>query len=269
MNHKQNPSLLCLLLTAIALAGIFACALTARGQTPPNLVITAGSANLAPTLTLNSDSAMPWKAFSVLSSGTAGTNILWAESNGTTGGIYFGSVTTSTSGPALAPVGPPPPAPSDLPINTLTTAATAAIAGLPAEQVAKMAAFYENLGTAIDKGVIVSPLQLQIGTGTQLLSVFSADELRGFKNLTTAVDGWMDAQQCANKLTADRMDKYARTYHAVAAALGANVARGAGSVARDTTHDPRPTTHAPCPDGKCPAPAATPGPATRWRWSWR
>ena len=41
--------------------------------------------------------------------------MIWAESNGTSGGIYFGSITTSGTAPAAARAGPAPP--TDLPLG--------------------------------------------------------------------------------------------------------------------------------------------------------
>ena len=64
------------------------------GQTP-HLVVSAGTAGQASSLTITSDTAAPWKCFT-LSGGSAGQyNVIWAESNGTSGGIFFGTVATS------------------------------------------------------------------------------------------------------------------------------------------------------------------------------
>jgi len=246
-----------------------------HGQTP-SLVVSAGSGNLANSLSLTSDSAMPWKAFTV-SGGTPGSyNLIWAESNGTVGGIYFGSISTSSSGPAAVPAPGPAPAPAaDLPLAALQTAASAAIAGVPAADVAAMANTYEALAKQVDAGTIVSPLQLQLATGTHLLASFNADQLATFKQFTAAVCGWLDAQQCAGKLTADRMDRYSRSYHAVAAALGVKPAAAAGYVVAPVAPHRGETAPAvqksevrsqksKCPDGKCPAPDQL-----QWTHRWR
>ena len=152
----------------------------------PSLVVSAGTQNLAPTLTVTSDSAMPWKAFTV-SGGSGNYGVIWAESNGTTGGIYFGNIVTSSSGPAALPGPTPPPAPSDLPIAALSTAVSAAVSTVDPTVAGTMAVTYEGLAKSIDTGVISSPLQLQVVTGTQLLTNFTSDQLAAAKPLTAAV----------------------------------------------------------------------------------
>jgi ABC-type uncharacterized transport system involved in gliding motility auxiliary subunit len=137
-----------------------------------------------------------------------------------------------------------------------------------------MADVYDGLGKSIDGAIIVSPLQLQIATGTQLLTVFSADQLASFKNLTTVVNGWMDGQQCAGKLTADRMDRYSATYHAVAKAIRpgtvtppASSAKAPSPAETPKAKEPAPKEAPPkpktaCENGQCPLNDAQP----RWRW---
>ena len=278
MKRNQNPWPICLLMTAIAVVGIFLCTFPAHGQTP-NLVVSAGSTGQASSLTVSSDSAAPWKCFTV-SGGSGAYNVIWAESNGTTGGIYFGAITTSTSGPGAIPA-PTPPAPADLPIGTLTTAVSAALSGVDKATATKMGDTYEALAKSIDTGVIVSPLQLQLATGTHLLANFNSTELASLKNVTAAVTGWMDAQQCCGKLSADRMDRYAMAYHATAAAIRPNATAPAASKPGNSTPAAKvdcPDTvpgvayereqlpgQSPCANGKCPKPAQN-QPQPRWRW---
>jgi hypothetical protein len=223
----------------------------------PNLVLTAAAtpgypAGQAPSLTLSSDSTAPWKCFTV--SGSASTyNVIWAESSGTSGGIYFGSITVSTSGaPAPAPV---PVAPSDLPIATLTTAVSGAVASVDQATATKMGDTYEALAKSVDTGVIVSPLQLQLATGTQLLANFTSPELVSLSKVTAAVNGWVDAQQCSGKLSGDRIDRYATAYHAIARALKHGML--APTPAKEPgTQKPgqSPAASSPCASGKCPVP---------------
>ncbi len=267
---KQNPWPTCLTLCVIALFGV--CCAFAHGQTP-NLVVSAGSTGQAPSLTVSSDSQSPWKCFTV--SGGSGTyNVVWAESNGTTGGIFFGTIATSTSGPGV-PGPAPAPTPTDLPIAALTTAVSAAVAGVDQATAVKMGDTYEALAKGVDSGVIVSPLQLQLATGTQLLANFNATELISLSKLTAAVNGWVDVQQCSGKLTPDHMDKYSRSYHAVGKALGAKTAPAATKpstskpvAAAETAtgmvdgRSPLPA-QSPCADGKCKMPAER---QPRWRW---
>ena len=277
---NQSPWPICLM-TAIAAVGILCCAVDAHGQAP-NLVVSAGTSGQASTLTVTSDSQSPWKCFTV--SGSAGQyNVIWAESNGTTGGIYFGTIALGTSA-SVGPVTPPAPS-ADLPIGALTTAVSAAIAAVPSDQAATMATTYESLAESIDTHLIVSPLQLQLATGTQLLANFNADQLATFKSFTTVVTGWLDAQQCAAKLTSDRMDKYASVYHAIAQAIKPDTvtpqpappATSAKPPMRTSDHapsaklpspaespklaPPKPVGNSPCANGQCPAPV-TAGPVT-------
>ena len=261
MKSNQNPWPICIMLCAVALLGVFCC--VAHGQTP-NLVVSAGSTGQAPNLSITSDSQSPWKCFTV-SGGSGSYGVIWAESNGTTGAIYFGSIATSSTGPgAIAPA----PA-TDLPLGTLTTAVSAAISGVNQVTAVKMGDTYEALAKGIDSGVIVSPLQLQLATGTQLLANFNSTELDSLKKVTAAVNGWVDAQQCCGKLTADHMEKYSRSYHAAAAAMGTKAAPAAGKPVNSTTAAKVDCTHtapalahereqfpvqSPCADGHCPMP---------------
>lgn len=240
-----------------------------HGQTP-NLVVSAGTQNLAPTLTITSDSTMPWKGFSISggapgTSGSAGNyGVIWAESNGTTGGIYFGTIQTSSSGPAALPGPVTPPAPTnDLPIGTLTTAVSASIATVDQATATTAATTYESLAKSVDTKVIVSPLQLQLATGTQLLANFTSDQLGDLKNVTAAVAGWLDAQQCAGKLTADRMDKYSTAYHAIAQAIKPGVVTAAAvkitgvppiAAARAEPKQAPTKPKSACENGQCPMP---------------
>jgi hypothetical protein len=244
----------------------------------PDLVVTAGPTGQAASLTVTSDSPSPWKCFTV--SGSAGQyNVTWAESNGTTGGIYFGTIALGTSA-SVGPVTPPAPS-ADLPIGALTTAVSAAIATVPSDQAATMATTYESLAKSIDTHLIVSPLQLQLATGTQLLANFNADQLATFKSFTTVVTGWLDAQQCAAKLTSDRMDKYASVYHAIAQAIkpgtvtpapGAPGTPGLPATSAKPpmrTSDQAPAGNSPCANGQCPA-QSQPGPSQpAWFRRWR
>jgi hypothetical protein len=262
-------------MTAIAIAGVFLCALTARADTP-HLVVSAGPTGQAPSLTVSSDSNASWKCFTVSGSSSGTYNVVWAESNGTTGGIFFGSIAVGTSG-APAPGPAPTPEPTDLPIGTLTTAVSAAVAGVDQATAVKMGDTYEALAKSVDTGVIVSPLQLQLATGTQMLANFNSNELASLKNVTAAVAGWMDAQQCCGKLTSDRMDKYSRSYHATAAAIRPNATAPAASKTGNSTPAakadpptvPKDTTgqlpgQSPCANGKCPVPSQY-----QYRGRWR
>jgi hypothetical protein len=120
-------------------------------------------------------------------------------------------------------------------------------------EAATLATTYESRAKGIDTGVIVSPLQLQLATGTQLLANFTADQLATFKGFTNVVTGWLDAQQCAGKLTADRMDKYSTAYHAVARAIKPSTPAPAPT--KPGTSKPAAAVDtSPCANGHCPAP---------------
>jgi hypothetical protein len=237
------------------LAPMFACVLLwliaghCLGQAP-TLVVSAGSTGQAATLTVTSDSQAPWKCFTV-TGGSGANNVIWAESNGTTGGIYYGTIATSSSGTAAPggyPVAPPPPAPSDLPIGTLATAVSAAVTAVDPAALSTLGNSYEALANQIDAGTIVSPLQLQVVTGTQLLTNFTSEQLAGLKNFSTAVAGWIDAQQCAGRLGPDKMNKYSAAYHAIAAAIKPRTAAPAAV----TIGGVPPLAKNPCANGQCP-----------------
>ncbi len=252
-----------------------------HGQTVPNLVVSAGSGNLAPNLNVTSDSALSWKAFSV-TSGTPGSyQVLWAESDGTTGGIYVGTVSTSAT--AVGIVNPAPPPADTLPIAGLTSTVSAAAAGIDAGAVTAMSAGYETLAKEIDAGAISSPTQLYLAAGVQLLAL--SDSARtALQPVTNTVKAWLNAQQTAKKLDETRMKDYARVLHAVAAALKPTQSTGcpavtpaAGYVRAPTsahvgeTPPPRLTpslatgsTTGQCPNGKCPAPGGI-----IWTHRWR
>jgi len=224
----------------------------------PNLILSAGTAGQASSLGITSDSARAWKRFAI-SGGSAGTwNVVSAEhGTGDDGGIYYYTLTVAAGSASLPPSPVPLPPSSDLPIGSLSTAVSAAIAGVDPAILTMMANSYEALAKQIDAGTIVSPMQLQVATGTQLLTNFSADQLASFKGFNTAVAGWLDAQQCAGKLTAESMTKYATVYHAIAAAVrpiksaaSAKPPRGSGAPAE------APKAESPCAKGQCPAPPA-------------
>jgi hypothetical protein len=134
---------------------------------------------------------------------------------------------------------------------------------------------YEALAKSLDNGVITSPLQLNLATGTQLLANFNSAELASLNKVTAAVNGWVDAQQCAGKLTSDHMEKYSTSYHAAAAAIRPNKTAPAASKPVNSTSAAKagPDTvilqhdriqlpgQSPCASGHCPAPASRP----RWR----
>ncbi len=96
-------------------------------------------------------------------------------------------------------------------------------------------------------------MQLQLATGTQLLANFDATQLGTFKSFTAAVTGWLDAQQCSGKLTAEDLGKYSTVYHAIAAAIRPiplPTAKISG-----VPPLPQATGKSPCADGHCPLPA--------------
>lgn len=241
----------------------------------PNLVVSAGPTGQAPTLTITSDSANPLKTFTV-SGGSGQYNVTWAESNGTAIAIYTGTITTGASG---TPAPTPPPV-NDLPIGTLTTAVSASLTAVDAATAATVANSYETIGKAIDAGTIVSPLQLQLATSAQLLSLTS-DQLTACKGFIAAVTGWLDAQQCAARLTPDHMDRYAKAYHAIAAAIKPVTVTGVPPIgtpaasakvpspAEPKLAPPKPVVgNSPCANGQCPAPGssqAQPAWFRRWR----
>jgi hypothetical protein len=258
----------------VALVGLYAPCVHAQ---TPNLIVSAGSTGQASSLTVTSDSQSPWKCFTV-TGGSGQYNVIWAESTGTSGGIYFGTIATSSSGSA-GPVTPPP-APNDLPIGTLTTAVSASLTAVDAATAATVANSYETIGKAIDAGTIVSPLQLQLATSAQLLSLTS-DQLTACKGFIAAVTGWLDAQQCAARLTPDHMDRYAKAYHAIAAAIKPVTVTGVPPIgtpaasakvpspAEPKLAPPKPVVgNSPCANGQCPAPGssqAQPAWFRRWR----
>ena len=163
-----------------------------------------------------------------------------------------------------------------MPIGTLTTAVSAAVTGVDQATAVKMGNTYEALAKGVDSGVIVSPLQLQLATGTQLLANFSSPELVSLSKVTAAVNGWVDAQQCSGKLTPEHMDKYSKSYHAAAAALGTKPAPAASKPGNSTPAAKvdcpitAPIAHereqlpgqSACKDGHCPLPA-------QWQPRWR
>ena len=122
-----------------------------------------------------------------------------------------------------------------------------------------MANSYETIGKAIDAGTIVSPLQLNLATSAQLLALTS-DQLTACKGFIAAVNGWIDAQQCSARLTPDHMDRYARTYHAIAQAVKPGVTVtgvppvGPPAAAAETPKlaPPKPAGKSPCENGQCP-----------------
>jgi hypothetical protein len=258
---KKSSGILPIVAAVIAAIAVFWCA-ACFAQTP-NLTISAGTASVGSGLAITSDSPRTWKRFAVTSGSSGGAwSIVSAEhGTGDDGGIYFYTLTVSAGSssplPGPGPVTPPAPV-NDLPIGTLTTACTAAVAGIPADAAGKMADTYEALAKSIDTGVIVSPLQLQLATGTQFLANFDAPGLAAFQNLTTAVNGWLDAQQCAGRLTPDTMDKYAAAYHAIAKAIKPDTVTPPAASAKT----PSAAGKSPCADGKCP----TLAPQYRWRW---
>ena len=240
-----------LIAAAVACFAFFYAVAHPSAQTP-NLIVTAvpaGNTGQAPTLTVTSDSQATWKAF-VITAGTVGNyQVLWAESNGTTGGIYTGAITTSTSSLTNPAV---PPAPSvDLPLEALTKNVNASVAGVDPAIVATAANSYEALARQIDQKTIASPLQLQVVTGTQLLASFNSDQIAALKVFNTSVAGWIDAQQCVGKLRADKMDGYAAAYHAIAKALQPGTVTA--KPATVTVAPPKPTAAPPCKNGQCPA----------------
>ena len=191
--RKDSPLPIVVILSVIMLIALCWC-FAARAQTP-GLVVSASASGLTPSLVITSNSSMPWKGFTVLNQSNGTVGVLWAESDGASGGIYYGNVALSVTA-AGSSVAPRPAPATDLPLSTLSQATVAAIAGIPADEVTKMAAGYEALATQVDAGTIVSPLQLQLATGTHLLASFDAKSLESFKGFTAAVAGWIDAQQC-------------------------------------------------------------------------
>ena len=249
-----------LLVYILLSAGIYA-------QTP-NLVVSAGPTGQAAALTVSSDSANPLKTFTV-TGGSGQYNVVWAESSGTAISIYYGTIATAAS--ASEPVTPPP-APSDLPIAALATAVNASLASVDAATATTVANGYETLGKAIDAGTIVSPLQLQLAASAQLLGLTS-DQLTACKPFIDVVSGWIDAQQCAARLTPDHMDRYAKTYHAIAAAIKPGTIQNPKSEIRNPKQEPStklapPAGNSPCADGHCPAPGPS-QPARRYVRRWR
>ena len=221
----------------------------------PNLVVSAGPTGQAPTLTITSDSANPLKTFTVSGGSSGQYNVVWAESSGTAITIYSGTITTAASGTTA----PPPPPVNDLPIGTLTTAVSASLTNVDAATAATVANSYETIGKAIDAGTIVSPLQLNLATSAQLLALTS-DQLTACKGFIAAVNGWIDAQQCSARLTPDHMDRYARTYHAIAQAVKpgtvtppAPAAKVPSPAESPKLAPPKPAGKSPCENGQCPA----------------
>jgi hypothetical protein len=236
----------------------------------PNLVVSAGPTGQASSLTITSDGANPLKTFTV-SGGSGQYNVTWAESNGTAIAIYTGTITTAASG---TPAPTPPPV-NDLPIGTLTTAVSASLTAVDAATAATVANSYETIGKAIDAGTIVSPLQLQLATSAQLLSLTS-DQLNACKPFIAAVTGWLDAQQCAARLTPDHMDRYAIAYHAIAAVIKPGIVTPPAASAKAPSPAANPggpaapaiVPKSPCANGQCPAPGssqAQPAWFRRWR----
>ncbi len=247
--RKDSPLPIVVILSVIMLIALCWC-FAARAQTP-GLVVSASASGLTPSLVITSNSSMPWKGFTVLNQSNGTVGVLWAESDGASGGIYYGNVALSVTA-AGSSVAPRPAPATDLPLSTLSQATVAAIAGIPADEVTKMAAGYEALATQVDAGTIVSPLQLQLATGTHLLASFDAKSLESFKGFTAAVAGWIDAQQCAGKLTPEHMEKYALVYHAIASGLHPGIA----PPQKVGTSKPNPPAAgpSPCANGHCPNP---------------
>jgi len=233
----------------------------------PALAFTAGPAGI----TAASNSPATWKQYAITSGSAAGTyQVVWAESNGTAGGIYTATVTVSAAMPfspsAPGPVPPTPPA-DDLPLAALSTAVSASLNGVDPATAAAVANAYESMAQALDAGTIVSPLQLNLATSAQLLAL-SSDQLGACKGFIGTVSGWLDAQQCTGRLSPDHMERYARTYHAIAAAVkqgagskeqgvksreqgAGSKEQGAGSKAPKAQ-----VSSSPCANGHCPVPQA-------------
>jgi hypothetical protein len=197
----------------------------------PSLIVTAGSTGQASTLTITSDSQLPWKCFTV-SGGSGSYGVIWAESNGTSGGIYFGTITTAASGNA-GPVTPPAPV-NDLPIAALTTSVSAAVANVDDATASAAAILYETIAKEVDAGAITTPTQLYLSTGVQVLAL-TAEQRTAVQPLTTAVAAWFNAQQTAGKLTEEKMADYSRVFHAVAAAIRPNKTAPAASKSGNST----------------------------------
>ncbi len=254
----------------------------------PNLVVSAGSTGQASSLTVTSDSQSPWKCFTV-SGGSGQYNVVWAESNGTTGGIYFGTIALGTS---AGPVTPPQPA-DTLPIGALTASVSAAVAGVDDGTVIAASSCYETLAKEIDAGAITSPTQLYLSLGVQTLALTDAQRTAAAP-LTTAVKSWLNAQQTAGKLDETKMADYSRVFHAIAKTLKPTQGTGCPAVtppaasakvpsrtasqapsakvpspAEPKLAPPKPVVgNSPCANGQCPAPGssqAQPAWFRRWR----
>jgi hypothetical protein len=230
----------------IACIAPFAFAAHAHGQAP-NLVVTAGPTGQAPALTVTSDSANSWKCFTV--SGSGGQyNVVWAESTGTSGGIYFGTIVASTSGGA-GPVTPPAPV-ETLPIGALTASVSAAVAGVDGPTVSALASGFETLANQVDAGAITNPTQLYLSLGVEALAL-TAPQRTAVTPLTTAVKAWLNAQQTAGKLSEEKMPDYARVFHAIAKALKpGTVTPAAAAIPKETPANP--VGASPCASGHCP-----------------
>jgi len=212
-----------------------------RGQTP-SLTVTGGSG-----LSIASSGGSTWQQYAVTGSSAGVYNIVWAESNGTTGGIYTATVSLSPVLPfSPSSVAPPPPA-DTLPIAALTASATASVAGVDAATVAAAATGYETLAKEVDAGAIATPTQLYLSLGVQLLALTDAQRT-AVGPLNLAVKGWLNAQQTAGKLDETKMADYARAFHAIARAITPGTVTPAASV-----KTPSPAAAAsPCANGQCP-----------------
>jgi hypothetical protein len=252
-----------LVLAALTCFALFYFCGKIHAQTP-NLVVSAGSTGQASALTITSDSQAPWKCFTV-----SGSNVIWAESNGTTGGIFYGTIATATSGSA-GPVTPPAPA-DTLPIAALTTSVSAAVAGVDDATVSAVATGYETIAKEVDAGAITTPTQLYLTTGVQLLALTSAQQT-AVEPLTSTVKSWLNAQQTAGKLSEEKMADYARVFHAIAASLNrprpgvpgtppAPAVAKAKAVPKEAP--PKPVGNSPCANGQCPT---NEQPTRRLRW---
>jgi len=254
MKRNQNPWGVCLLMTAIAAAGMLFCVRPVRGQAP-NLVVSASGSQLG----VSSDSRSTWKQFTV-TGGSAGVyNVLWAESSGTAGGIYTATLTVSAA-VAVSPSIVPTPA-DTLPIGALTASVSAAAAGIDAATLGAAAATYETLAKEVDAGAIVTPVQLYLSMGVQTLGLSDAQRTAATP-LMAAVKTWLNQQQTAGKLDDTKMPDYARALHAVAKTLS-----GGYTIAPAAPHlmEPAIAPNSPCANGKCPLPAQEPAAGFRRR----
>jgi len=151
--------------------------------------------------------------------------IIFAEhGEGDDGGIWIywlKPATDPVTPDPPGPPGPPAPKPGELPLEDLRNVAQKTFRehNLPAAEAAAVATIHETLARQVDTGEMKSPAQLALATQVQWMGAMSTTRSNAWQPWRAAVGAWLDAQQAAGLLAADKMPSYARSYRTIAEAL--------------------------------------------------